>query len=86
MYKIQNKKNCLPIKLYIMKQRFHSFHASYRYLVTTYFIVAIVHTVTINASEQKVIVTRTVTSANVLLKKLLESGKHEELWPVAQNK
>jgi len=45
-----------------------------------------VFTTTIDADEQKVTVTGNVASADVLLKKLLKSGKHAELWPVAQNK
>lgn len=45
-----------------------------------------VYTTAIDAAEQKVTVTGNVASADVLLKKLLKSGKHAELWPIAQNK
>lgn len=45
-----------------------------------------VFTTSIDAAEQKVTVTGNVASADILLKKLLKSGKHAELWPVAQNK
>jgi len=45
-----------------------------------------VYDVTIDAAQQKVTFTGTVTSADVLLKKLQKSGKHVELWSVAQSK
>lgn len=45
-----------------------------------------VFTTTIDAAEQKVTVTGTVASADVLLKRLQKSGKHAELWPMPQNK
>jgi len=44
-----------------------------------------VYTVTIDVAEQKVTVTGNVASADVLLEKLLASGKRAELWPVAPN-
>jgi len=45
-----------------------------------------VQTVTIDAGEKKVTVKGYVTSSEVLLKKLLESGKRAELCPAVQNK
>jgi len=44
-----------------------------------------VYTVSIDAAEQKVTVTGNVAFSDVLLKKLLASGKGTELWPIAQN-
>jgi len=45
-----------------------------------------VHNITIDAAEQKVTFTRTVTSVDVLLKKLQKSGKHVELQALDENK
>jgi len=44
------------------------------------------HNFAIDAAEQKVTFTGTVTSANVLLKKLQKSGKHVELRALDENK
>jgi len=44
------------------------------------------HNFAIDAAEQKVTFTGTVTSANVLLKKLQKSGKHVELQALDENK